>query len=251
MDSTRELELYERDGEVTTVRSEVRLQILRHLRQAGHATFGELQEVTGLSKSTVSSYLNSLDEAGVVGCVADPRDGRRRIYCLQATYLGEIKPSTYSASTEYRELIRQTYTNCDRIDYKEMLPHIFRVALAEAGIRIDPVIQRGGAILGESVASYVVSDSLEKTVENIREFWEHYGFGELHMVSADPLVIEVYKCYECMTLPKGVPGGCILSAGILTSLFSKFFERDVQVKEVDCMSEGSDCCRFEIYPKDE
>lgn len=248
-DSTKELELYSRDGEVTSVRSPIRIQILRLLREGDDVTFTEIQEATGLSKSTVSSYLNSLDDAGLIVRVPDPVDARRKIYRLSATYLGQIDPSTYAAPTEYRELIRQTYTNYDRIDYKEMLPHIFRVALAESGIRIDPVLKRGGIILGEAVAPYVVSDSLEKTIDNIKEFWEHYGFGEIRLVSETPLLLDVYKCYECMTLPKGISGGCIISKGILSALFTTFFRCPVQVTEITCMTDGSEFCRFEIKPK--
>ena len=248
-DSTKELELYSRDGHVTSVRSPIRIQILRLLREEEDVSFSEIQEATGLSKSTVSSYLNSLDDAGLIVRVPDPSDARRKIYRLSATYLGQIDPATYAAPTEYRELIRQTYTNYDRIDYKEMLPHIFRVALAESGIRIDPVLKRGGNILGEAVAPYVVSDSLDKTLENIQEFWEHYGFGDVKVVSTAPVVLDVYKCYECMTLPKGIAGGCIISKGILSSLFSAFFHCPVVVKEVACMTEGSEFCRFEIKPK--
>ena len=247
-DSTKELELYSRDGHVTSVRSPIRIQILRLLRD-NDVTFSEIQNVTGLSKSTVSTYLNTLDDAGLIVRITDPKDARRKIYHLSATYLGQIDPATYAAPSEYRELIRQTYTNYDRIDYKEMLPHIFRVALAESGIRIDPVLKRGGNILGEAVAPYVVSDSLDKTLENIQEFWDHYGFGEVHIVSKAPLVLDVYKCYECMTLPKGISGGCIISQGILSSLFSAFFKCLVEVKEVVCMTDGSEFCRFEIKPK--
>ncbi|MBO5003549.1 MarR family transcriptional regulator [Methanocorpusculaceae archaeon] len=248
-DSTKELELYSRDGNVTTVRSPVRLQILRLMREGDDVTFSEIQEATGLSKSTVSNYLNSLDEAGLIARVPDPNDARKKIYRLSSTYLGQVDPTTYAAPAEYRELIRQTYTNYDRIDYKEMLPHIFRVALAESGIRIDPVLKRGGIILGEAVAPYVVADSLDKTIENIQEFWVHYGFGEVQAVSTAPLVLDVYKCYECMTLPKGISGGCIISKGMFSALFSAFFRCPVQVKELACMTDGSECCRFEIRPK--
>ena len=104
-DSTKELELYSRDGEVTSVRSPIRIQILRLLREGDDVTFTEIQEATGLSKSTVSSYLNSLDDAGLIVRVPDPVDARRKIYRLSATYLGQIDPSTYAAPTEYRELM--------------------------------------------------------------------------------------------------------------------------------------------------
>ncbi len=250
-DNSKEIELYSCNGYVTAVRSENRIQILRAIREKGEVTFPELQKLLGLSKSTVSSYLNSLDDGGIIQRVPDPRDSRKKSYRLAGTYLGKVDPSTYSAPTEFRELIRQTYTNYDKIHYKEIMPHIFRVALAESGISIDPVLKRGGIILGEAVAPYVVSDSLEKTLENIVEFWEHYELGEIQVVSLEPVTLEVYKCYECMVLPKGIEGGCIISKGILLALFSAFYQSDVDVQEVTCMTRGDECCRYKIIPKTE
>ena len=96
-DSTKELELYSRDGSVTSVRSPVRIQILRLMREGDDVTFAEIQEATGLSKSTVSNYLNSLDEAGLIVRVPNPNDARKKIYRLSATYL-PLLPSIGSLS---------------------------------------------------------------------------------------------------------------------------------------------------------
>ncbi len=246
--ANHELALYSLNGKVTTVKNPVRIKILHLVQDEGIVPFSRIMEVTGLSKSTISGYITSLSETGLLEQVPCADDARRKQYTLAATYLGYIEPSTYAAASEFRELIRHTYAQYDTIDYKEMLPHIFRVALAEAGISIDPVIRRGGSILGEAVAPYIVADSLEKTITNIQEFWKHYGFGEVKIRSSNPLRLDVYKCYECMTLPKGFKGGCIISRGILSALFSSYYRTEVQVAEVECMTQGFPCCCFEINP---
>jgi len=245
-DSRSELDLYLCDGQVTTVRNPVRLKILKLLKAEGAVSFCRIQEVTSLSKSTLSGYLTSLSEAGLVERVSSEGDGRRKYYRLLGKNIGAVSPSSYSASSEYRELIRKTITNCEKFDFKEMMPHIFRVALAEAGIQLDPVIQHGGEILGESIAPFIVSDTLEKTIQNISDFWKRYGLGEFSMKSENPLVMEIRNCYECMTLPSSVSGGCIITTGILSAIFSIFYKKIVNVREIQCMAKNFSACCFEI-----
>jgi len=245
-DSRNELDLYLCDGLVTTVRNPVRLKILNLLKTEGAVSFCRIQEETSLSKSTLSGYLTSLSEAGLVERVSSEGDGRRKYYRLLAKNIGAVTPSSYSASSEYRELIRKTITNCEKFDFKEMMPHIFRVALAEAGIQLDPVIRHGGEILGESIAPFIVSDTLEKTIKNISDFWKRYGMGDFSMKSEDPLVVEVKNCYECMTLPSSVTGGCIITTGVFSAIFSIFYKKMVNVTEIQCMANNFPACCFKI-----
>lgn len=247
--SRNPLNLYLTNGTITTIRNPARLQIVTLLKEKGSATFQEISDELCLSKSTVSTYINSLMDVGIISRVADDGDRRRKRYVLSATYVGCLQPSTYSAASEYRELIRKTYSNYDKINYKEMLPHVFRVALAESGIRIEPVIKRGGIILGESIVPFIVDETLEKTIQNIAEFWNRYEFGTLSLLSQDPLQLEIFDCYECKTLPKDVPGGCIITSGILEAVFSAFYKEPVNVHEFKCQITGNPSCAFEITPK--
>ncbi|HJJ36459.1 MAG TPA: winged helix-turn-helix transcriptional regulator [Methanocorpusculum sp.] len=244
--SKNRLDLFLNNGSITTIRNPIRLKIIKLLQANGSATFAEIQDMTGLSKSTVSTYVNSLSDVGIISRISDDEDHRKKSYVLSAQYVGSLLPSTYSAASEFRELIRKTYSNYDRINYKEMLPHIFRIALAEAGIHIDPVIKRGGIILGESIVPFIVSDTLEKTIENISEFWKRYEFGELSMRTENPLILDIYNCYECKTLPKGLSGGCIITAGILEAVFSAYYTEQMTVSETECQTRGDPCCSFEI-----
>ncbi|HJJ27203.1 MAG TPA: winged helix-turn-helix transcriptional regulator [Methanocorpusculum sp.] len=245
-DSQNTLNLYLRDGSITTIRNPVRLKIIYLIQRKGSVTFQEILDETGLSKSTVSVYVNTLADAGIITRVSDNNDRRKKTYVMTAKYIGSIVPSTYSATSEFRDLIKNTYTNYDKINYKAMLPHLFRIALAESGIHINPVIRRGGIILGQSITPFIAAETLEKTVDNLSEFWSRYEFGDLSLKSKSPLVIEVKNCYECMTLPKGIAGGCIISEGVLEAVFSAVYPEGVSVHETECIANGDPACMFEI-----
>lgn len=245
-DSKQPLMIYSKNGTVITVRSPIRNSILYLLAEEGPVSFARIMEYTGLSKSTVSGYLNTLVMRNLISVVPDPRDARKKTYVITASLIGNITPSVQNGTSDFRELIRQAYAKYDKIDYKEILPHIIKVALSEAGINIDPVIMRGGEILGQSVAVYLVADTLDKTLANITEFWNHYGFGEVKVRSLDPLQIEVYQCYECMIMPKDSGKNCAISCGILKAIFSAYYNEKVNVEEIQCMTEGYDCCCMKI-----
>ena len=245
-DSKQPLMIYSKNGTVITVRSPIRNRILYLLAEEGPVSFARIMEYTGLSKSTVSGYLNTLVMRNLISVVPDPRDARKKTYVITASLIGNITPSVQNGTSDFRELIRQAYAKYDKIDYKEILPHIIKVALSEAGINIDPVITRGGEILGQAVAVYLVADTLDKTLANITEFWKHYGFGSVKIRSLDPLQIEVYQCYECMIMPKDSGKNCAISCGMLKAIFSAYYNEKVNVEEIQCMTEGYDCCCMKI-----
>ena len=245
-DSKQPLMIYSKNGTVITVRSPIRNSILSLLAEEGPVSFARIMEYTGLSKSTVSGYVNTLEMRDLISVVPDPRDARKKTYVITASLIGNITPSVQNGTSDFRELIRQAYAKYDKIDYKEILPHIIKVALSEAGINIDPVITRGGEILGQAVAVYLVADTLDKTLANITEFWKHYGFGSVKIRSLDPLQIEVYQCYECMIMPKDSGKNCAISCGMLKAIFSAYYNEKVNVEEIQCMTEGYDCCCVEI-----
>ncbi|MDO9523420.1 MAG: V4R domain-containing protein [Methanocorpusculum sp.] len=245
-DSKEPLMIYSKNGTVITVRSPIRNRILYLLAEEGPVSFSRIMEYTGLSKSTVSGYVSSLELKELISMVPDRRDARKKTYVLTASLIGNITPSIQNGTSDFRELIRQAYAKYDKIDYKEILPHIIKVALSESGINIDPVIRRGGEILGQAVAVYLVANTLDKTLANIAEFWKHYGFGEVKIRSMDPLQIEVYHCYECMIMPKDSGKNCAISCGMLKAIFTAYYNEKVNVEEIQCMTEGYDCCCVEI-----
>lgn len=249
-DSKEPLNIYSKKGTVITVRSPIRNRILYLLAEEGPVSFTRIMEYTGLSKSTVSGYVNTLEMKGLISVRTDPRDARKKTYQITASHIGNITPSVQTGTSDFRELIRQAYAKYDKIDYKEIIPHIIKVALSEAGINIDPVIMRGGEILGQAVAVYLVADTLDRTLANITEFWKHYGFGEIKIRSTDPVQIEVYHCYECMIMPSDSGKNCAISCGMFKAIFSAYYNEKVNVEEIQCMTEGHDCCCMEIIRPD-
>lgn len=246
LDSSQLFKLFSRDGTVTAVSSPVRNNILFLIRDEEEVSFSRIMEYTGLSKSTVSVHLNSLIDAGLIASHSVPGDARKKMYYLTASHLADIRPCRQTGNNEFRELIRQCYIKYDNVDYRQIIPHIIQVALIEVGIRIDPVIKRGGEVLGESVSVYLVAESLEKTIENVIKFWMRYGFGDMRIRSTSPLQLEIYQCYECMVLPKTEHGCCVISCGVLTAIFTAYFKQPVQVEEIECMTQGYSACCFEI-----
>lgn len=245
-EQTKHLKLFSSDGTVTAVSSPIRNTILFLIRDEEEVSFSRIMEYTGLSKSTVSVHLNSLIEAGLIASRPVPGDARKKRYYLRASHLADIHPCHQTGNNEFRELIRQCYIKYDNVDYRQIIPHIIQVALIEAGIRIDPIMIRGGEMLGESVSVYLVAETLEKTIENVMKFWVRYGLGEMRIRSTLPLRLEIYKCYECMVLPKMEHGCCVISRGILMAILSAYFKQPVRVEEIECMAQGHPACCFEI-----
>ncbi|MDR0439350.1 MAG: ArsR family transcriptional regulator [Methanocalculaceae archaeon] len=240
------LKLFSSDGVVTAISSPVRNNILFLIRDEGEISFSRIMEYTGLSKSTVSAHVNSLIDAGLIASRSVPGDARKKMYYLIALHLADIQPCHRTGDNEFRELIRQCYIKYDSVDYRQIIPHIIQVALIEAGIRIDPIMMRGGEILGESISVHLVAEVLEKTIENVILFWIRYGLGDMRIRSTSPLRLEIYKCYECMVLPKTEHSCCVISCGVLTAIFSSHFKQSVRVVEIECMTQGYPSCCFEI-----
>lgn len=245
-DRSQPLKLFSSDGTVTAIRSPIRSSILFLLCDEGEVSFARIMEYTGLSKSTVSVHVNSLIEAGLIAARVVPGDARKKRYFLTSSHVGEIVGGQKTGKDEFRELLRQCYIKYDNVDYRQIIPHIIQIALMEAGVQIDPIMMRGGMILGESISQYLVAESLEKTLEHLTRFWTRYSLGEMHVRSMNPLRLEIYKCYECMVLPKSNKGCCVISKGILLAVFRAFYKQDVVVEEIECMAQGFPACCFEI-----
>ncbi|HJJ88739.1 MAG TPA: ArsR family transcriptional regulator [Methanocorpusculum sp.] len=246
IENTQCLRLFSSDGIITAISSPVRNRILYLIHNEGEVSFSRIVEYTGLSKSTVSVHVNSLIDLGLIASQTVPGDARKKMYYLTASHLADIQPYHHTGNNEFRELIHQYYIKYNNIDYRQIIPHIIQVALIEAGIRIDPIMLRGGEMLGKSVSMYLVSETLEKTIENVIKFWVRYGLGKMCIRSSSPLQLEIYNCHECMVLPKTKHSCCVISQGILTAIFSTYFNKPVRVEEIECMTQGYPACCFEI-----
>ena len=97
--SKEPLNIYSKNGTVITVRSPIRNKILTLLAEEGPVSFSRIMEYTGLSKSTVSGYVCSLEMRELISVVPDPRDARKKTYVVTASLIGDITPSTQNGLT--------------------------------------------------------------------------------------------------------------------------------------------------------
>jgi predicted hydrocarbon binding protein len=246
----RSLRLYSGEKTVTAIWSPVRTGILSLLHAEGEVSFSRIMEYTRRSKATVSVHVHALVDAGLIAEKPVSGDARKKKYVLTSSHLGDIVPPGDLGTNGFRELIRQCYLKYETFDCKLIIPHILQIALMEAGIRIDPIMIRGGEILAESFLPLIVSDTLEKTLENIAGFWKRYNLGTVKIRSLSPLQIEIYDCYECMVLPKQDQGSCFISQGMLSGFFGAYYGKKVVVRESECMVEGHPACCMEITVPD-
>lgn len=93
-DSKEPLTIYSKHGSVITVHSPIRNKILCLLAEEGPVSFARIMEYTGLSKSTVSGYLSSLEVKELISMVPNPRDARKKTYVTTASLIGTVTPST-------------------------------------------------------------------------------------------------------------------------------------------------------------
>jgi predicted hydrocarbon binding protein len=121
-----------------------------------------------------------------------------------------------------------------------------RVALMQEGVLLDPLLTRSGEWLGEELYLAVADSDTGTFCVNIARFWEEHRLGKIEIAGTEPLVLLVYDCFECIDLPVTGKPACAFDSGILRALFSRHYNRPVEVVETRCYSMGFDHCRFEI-----
>ena len=114
------------------------------------------------------------------------------------------------------------------------------------GINIDPILHNAGKRVGDVFYEELKDSDLKHLLENISKFWENKQLGRIEVIELDPLTICVYDCFECKDLPEIGEPACSFDSGVLDSIFSKHFQKDVTTVETQCYAMGNECCSFVI-----
>jgi len=237
--------LYSTPNGISAVGSPVKVKILEMLSKQEMA-FDEIVEYSGRAKSTVSVHLKDLAEAGIVGARPDAVDGRRKIFFLNSLFLG----SADSGDRGWFDLDRYIRKEipCDgnpALLYRFIISTI-RLNLMDQGITVDPVLRLAGLKAGESLYPCVEDHYIEGIVDRMGRLWEKTGLGTVEMERSAPLTLNIRDCFECIDLPiKGKPV-CAFESGILSSLFSLYYGKQMKATETRCYAMGSNLCRFEL-----
>ena len=233
---------------VNVVKSPVKLTILEMLRDT-EMEFDEIVTNTGKSKSTVSVHLKSLRENGIISYRVHPVDNRKKIFFINSKYLGSVNISEPKQIEETQSdyLIKNLIDEDE--EFSTLLFHTLKAMLIQEGVNIDPILQSTGNSIGKSIFEMLYDDDLDIFMDNIADFWQRKGLGELTFKIGQTIKITTKDCFECKFLPKTGRPACFLDTGIFEGLFTEFFNLPVSVIETQCYTMGDEKCVFEIEPK--
>lgn len=240
-----QIELFSAPQGLYVVDSPIRIKILSLLREK-ELKFDEIVEQSDKAKSTISEHLKKLYDDGIIDSLVDPEDARKKIFSLKSEYLGEL-----SREKLFKEDLKkyiQSYLESDGspFEFFRLLFQTIRVSLIRKGISIDPILHEAGFQVGETLFSSLEDPDDEVFLNNIAAFWESHQLGEVELKSIDPLVINVYDCFECKGLPFLGKTACAFDSGLLKALFSAHHQEPRKVTETKCYATGDDYCRFII-----
>lgn len=249
MDNNQEhkypIELFSTPKGLYVVDSPIRIKILNLIREK-ERKFDEIVDLSGKAKSTISEHLKKLYQEGIVDSRVDPEDARKKIFSLKSEYLGEL-----SQEKLFKEDLKkyvQEYLESDGspFEFFRLLFQTIKVSLISQGISVDPILHEAGVQVGETLYPSLETPDDHKFLENIAHFWESHQLGRVELKSMDPLVINVYDCFECKGLPYMGKTACAFDSGLLKALFSTHYHKLRDVTETKCYATGDNYCQFII-----
>lgn len=240
-----QIELFSTSDGLYVIDSPMRIKILTLLRLK-ERKFDEIVELSGKAKSTVSEHLKKLKEEGIIDSRLDPEDARKKIFFIKSEYLGEL--SREKLLKDDMENYIHSYLESDGspFEFFRLIFQTIRVALINQGISIDPILHEAGVKVGETLYPSLANPQNDQFIENIARFWETHQLGRVEVKSMEPLVINVYDCFECKGLPYLGKTACAFDTGLLKALFSAHHQKTRKVTETKCYAIGDDFCRFVI-----
>jgi uncharacterized protein len=237
--------LYSTENGISAVGSPVKVKILDMLARHEMA-FDELVENSGRAKSTVSVHLRDLADAGIVGARTDPVDGRKKIFYLDSLFLGSADSGERGWFDLDRYIRREIPCDGNPASLYRFILTTIRLNLMNQGITIDPVLHLAGLKAGGILYPCVEDTDIEGMIHGMGKLWEKNGLGEVELDRRTPLTLNIHDCFECIDLPiRGMPV-CAFESGILSSLFSLYYGRQMKAVETRCYAMGSNLCRFEL-----
>lgn len=243
-----QIELFATPKGVYAIDSPVRVKILSMLRK-NELNFDQIVALSGRAKSTISVHLKKLVDEGIIDSKPDPEDARKKIFFINSEYLGELSHEKRLEDDIESYVASYISSDGDPFEFFRLMFKTIRVSLMAQGINIDPILYEAGIKVGKALYERVADPEIGKFLQNIADFWQTHYLGTIEIKSINPLIINVYDCYECRGLPyTGVPA-CAFDSGILKSLFSAHFQNEQSVKETKCYAMGDNYCCFVINKK--
>jgi hypothetical protein len=234
--------------DIDIIKSPMKYDILDLLRHNA-MNFEEIVENTSKSKASISMHLRDLREEGIVNYKPDPTDNRKKIFYLNAEFLGSIDANKVQKShKDQTKLLIDEFIENGEIEYVVLLTHTFKSLLMEFGMDISPVLQKMGNHIGEYLFSILYDEDLNIFMDNISSYWQKNNLGKIYFEHENKIKITCMDCFESVNVPKsGVPI-CNLEKGMFETLFNRYFKFDLNIEEIMCYSMGDGKCVYELYP---
>jgi predicted hydrocarbon binding protein len=235
---------------INIIKSPIKAQILSLLKEGG-LSGSKIVALTGKSKSTISAHLQDLFNSGIIDWMVDPEDRRRKIFFINAKFLGDLSSEKEIEEDMDQYLKKYISDSNDPFEFFRFMFRTIRVSLLDEGINIDPILHDAGIKVGKTVYNKVESADIENLTKNLADFWENNRLGRVEFESIKPLIIQAYDCFECEDLPQIGRPACAFDSGILEAVFSSYFHDPVKVQETKCYAKGDHFCRFLVKPQNE
>ena len=217
--------IFSSENKVDVIKGQIKVQILDSLCNK-NMSFNEIVQLTGKAKPTVSQHLRELVDEGLIRSTKDPQDARRKIFCINAELLGELSCDR-EAKFDIEEYFSKLPQLKDPFEFYRLILRSLRTEFWNDGINIDPILRNAGKRVGDIFYEELKDSDLNQLLENITRFWENKQLGRIEIRNLDPLTICVYDCFECKDLPEIGEPACAFDSGVLDSIFSRHFKKNV------------------------
>lgn len=180
---------------------------------------------------------------------------------LEAQSLDVDASELISSSESYSDTVPENVILFSKL--KEMRPNlrstmdanIYRLLVHKGlkgiiGDRTGPFLKDIGRDLGAAAFQQSEPGSLAEAKKELKSFFEGYGLGMISFsggqVEGEVMRVEMKESLTSSGLPPTGHSVCDLELGVIDGFFTRFYGKDVSVKEIDCVSKGDYLCVFTV-----
>lgn len=238
-------DVYSTSSGLKQISNSVRQKILSELQEED-LSLSEIAELTNKAQSTLSVHLDKMVKMGLVASRDDPSDNRRKILYLISDPVG----SSVVPRDDLKEAIGSTITDSmgDPCTFTKSVLKSVVLGIEAIGFNMDPVLKDIGKQIGKELSKHMESDSIEGLIENIQEFYEKHGLGEVCVYSFFPLTIIIRDNGNCSDIPEASKPLYLINEGVLEAILEDNSEMPLRVTESECFGNELNCCKYVIEP---
>jgi len=116
------------------------------------------------------------------------------------------------------------------------------------------IFRQSGNLAGREFAINNLDKSLDfnSFISLLQKLFLEYKIGVIRLEKADTdsfqFMLTIAEDLDCSGLPFTDEEVCYYDEGFLSAIMKYYYEKDFNVKEIDCWASGDRVCRFEILP---